>query len=127
VTSTSVERRNPTIRPSMRRNRSGDENPGGAAGVLMPIPWSFRPSLRVRCPLSMVVDDDAPDVLAGQQVVVALVDLVELVLLGDELVELDLARLVEVEHLGDVAHGVGGAEERALDRLLERGRVVPRR
>src|SRR5581483_6902293 len=68
---------------------------------------------------SVLVNDDAPDVLAGQQVVIALVDLVELVLLGDELVELDVAGPVELEHLGDVAHRVGVPEQRALHGLLE--------
>ena len=43
-----------------------------------------------RC--SAVVDDDAADVLAGEQVVVALVDLIERVRPGDQLVEAERAR-----------------------------------
>jgi hypothetical protein len=41
----------------------------------------------------VLVHDDAAHVLAVEQVVVALVDLVEGVRPGDELVELDVARL----------------------------------
>ena len=40
---------------------------------------------------SALVDDHAADVLAGQQVVVTLVDLLERVALGDDLVELEMA------------------------------------
>ena len=47
VTSTSVGRRSPTMRSSMRRRRAGDENPGGTAGVLAPFLWSLRASVRV--------------------------------------------------------------------------------
>src|ERR1700722_676890 len=50
----------------------------------------------------MLVDDDAADVLAVVHVPVALVDLVELVPAGDELVELQLARLVEADELRHV-------------------------
>src|SRR6516162_6897371 len=43
---------------------------------------------------SVLVDDDAAYVLAGHQVVVALVDLVQRVGPGDDLVDLDVAGLV---------------------------------
>ena len=48
---------------------------------------------------SVLVDDDAAHVLAGEQVVVALVDLVQGVRPGDDLVELEVAGLVQPEDL----------------------------
>src|ERR1700678_3017015 len=76
----------------------------------------FRPTRNL-----MLVDDDAADVLAVEQVVVALVDLVEGVGPGDDLVQLEVARLVEAEDLGDVGGRVAVAEQAALDRLAEQG------
>src|SRR5689334_16302263 len=64
---------------------------------------------------SVLVHDHAPDVPAVQQVSVALVDLVQAVAPGDQLVDLQVPRAVQAEHLRDVVQGVGGAEERALD------------
>src|ERR1700759_2302902 len=65
----------------------------------------------------VLVDDDPPDVLAGLQIGVALVDLRQLVLLGDELVELELAGAIQREHLLDVVGGIAVAEQRTLDVL----------
>src|SRR3954470_11968224 len=67
---------------------------------------------------SVLVDDHSADVLAVEQVLVALVDLIERVALGDQLVELEAAGLVHAEQLRDVVHGVAGAEQAALDGLL---------
>src|SRR6266568_736006 len=75
---------------------------------------------------SVLVDDDAAHVLAGQQVVVALVDLVQGVGTGDDLVELEVAGLVQPEDLGDVGGRVAVAEQAALDRLAEQGQDRPR-
>src|ERR1700759_5301544 len=78
--------------------------------------------IRVR---SVLVDHDAADVLAGQQVVVALVDLFKLVGPGDDLVELEVAGLVQPEDLGDVGGRVAVAEQAALHRLAEQGQDGP--
>src|SRR5439155_17418958 len=59
-----------------------------------------------QCGQSVLVNDDAADVLAGHQVVVALVDLFQRVGPGDDLVELEVAGLVQAEDLGNV----GGRE-----------------
>ena len=63
------------------------------------------------------VHDDAAHVLAGEQVVVALVDLVQRVGAGDDLVELEVAGLVEPEDLRDVGGRVAVAEQAALEGL----------
>src|SRR5215468_10574393 len=65
--------------------------------------------------------DHAADVLAVQQVLVALVDLVEGVGGGDQLVQLQVAGPVELDHPRDVVERVAGAEQAALDALLEQG------
>src|ERR1700730_3177036 len=70
---------------------------------------------------SVLVDDHAAHVLAGQQVFVALVDLVQGVRPGDDLVELEVAGLVQAEDLGDVGGRVAVAEQAALHRLAEQG------
>jgi hypothetical protein len=57
-------------------------------------------------------------------VLVALVDLVEGVLLGDLLVELEVALLVEPKHLQDVGVRVRAAEHRPLDLLGEEGQLT---
>src|SRR5690349_20144203 len=74
--------------------------------------------IRVR---SVLVDHDAADVLAGHQVVVALVDLFQRVGPGDDLVELEVAGLVQAEDLGNVGGRVAVAEQAALHRLAEQG------
>src|SRR5690242_12492905 len=78
--------------------------------------------IRVR---SVLVDYDAADVLAGQQVVVALVDFFQRVGPGDDLVELEVAGLVQPEDLGDVGGRIAVAEQAALDRLAEQGQDRP--
>src|SRR5215467_2253077 len=70
---------------------------------------------------SVLVHDHAPDVLAVQQVAVALVDLVQAVPAGDQLLDLEVARAVQGQHLGDVVQRVRRAEQRALDPLLAAG------
>src|SRR4051794_21832227 len=89
--STSASRRRPTIRSSTRAKK---------------------------VEASVFVDHHASDVLAVEHVLEALADVVELVGVGDQLVELELARLVEADQILDVVHGVARAEQRALDRLF---------
>src|SRR4051794_39943783 len=89
--STSASRRRPTIRSSTRASSAAE---------------------------SVLVDDHASDVLAVEHVLEALVDVVELVAVGHQLVELELPRLVEADEVADVVHRVAAAEQRALDRLL---------
>src|SRR4051812_34317224 len=105
--STSASRRRPTIRSSTRarsdRNSTSDDR-GGAEGPLALI--------------SVFVNHHAPDVLAVEHVLEALVDVVQGVGVGDQLVELELARLVEADEVADVVHRVARAEQRALDGLL---------
>src|SRR6202046_486940 len=69
----------------------------------------------------MLVDKDTSYVLAVEQIVVALVDLLEGVGPGDDLVQLEVTCLVEAEDLGDVGGRVAVAEQAALDRLAEQG------
>ena len=69
----------------------------------------------------MLVDDDAADVPAIHQVVIALVDLIERIGTGNELVELEVAGLVEAEDLRDVRRRVAVTEQAALHRLPEEG------
>ena len=61
--------------------------------------------------------------VAGAHVVVALVDAVERVRLGDEAVEVELALAVQAEQLGDVGARVARAEQRADDLLLHQRQV----
>src|SRR5947207_9744120 len=80
--------------------------------------------------------DHATDVLAVAHVLITIVDLVELVLLGDELVELELAVLVQLQQLRDgrarAARTEHGAEQLLVEqRQLEQAhvdlRLLPRR
>src|ERR1700733_1360879 len=90
-----------------------------AARVVMVLIF-FPSQLRPVCParVLVLVDDHAADVLAVEHVLVALVDLIERVAGGDQLVELELARLVEADQLGDVDQGAAAAVDRALDTAL---------
>src|SRR6516165_10736709 len=93
--STSRSRRSPTMggaRPCVTRDRSG-----------------------------AVMQDHAADVLAVQQVLVPLVDLVEGVGGGDQLVQLQVTGLVKLHHPRDVVERVAGTEQASLDALLEQG------
>src|SRR5262245_22859703 len=63
-------------------------------------------------------DQDAADVLAVAQVLVALVDAVERVGPGDHRVEVEQAVPVEAEQPGDVGPGVDRTEDAADDLLL---------
>src|SRR5690348_6721075 len=67
------------------------------------------------------VADQAADVAAVAHVLVALVDVFQGVLPGDQLVQLELSLVVEVQQQGDVVMGVGGAVQRAADLLLHHG------
>src|SRR5262245_1031649 len=68
-----------------------------------------------------VIQDHAADVLPIEQVLVSLVDLVEGIRRGDQLVQLEVAGLVELHHPRDVVERVAGTEEAPLDALLEQG------
>src|SRR4051812_30508193 len=96
--STSASRRRPTIRSSTRDTRDARSVDRGGLLAL----------------LSVLVDDHASDVLAVEHVLEALRDVLELVGVGDQLVELELARLVEPDEVADVVHRVARAEQRAL-------------
>ena len=60
---------------------------------------------------SVVVDDHATDVLTVAQILVALVDLLERVGLGDQFVELELTGVVEAEQTDDVVLRIGRTEQ----------------
>lgn len=60
-------------------------------------------------PLSVLVHDDAADVLVVVEIGVALVDLIEGVCLGDQLVELDMSGPVQVQQLRDVVDRIAAA------------------
>jgi hypothetical protein len=62
----------------------------------------------------VLVDDDAAHVLVAELVVGVLVDLVEGVRPGDDLVELDVARLVEAEDSRDVGSPVPRRQEQLV-------------
>src|SRR5438874_7516066 len=66
-----------------------------------------------------VEPDHTTDVAAGVHVLVSLVDLVEGVLPGDQLRQLQLPGLVELDEPGHVLGRGEAAEEHALDALLE--------
>src|SRR5215831_2295279 len=68
-----------------------------------------------------VMQDHAADVLAVEQVLVALVDLIEGVRRGDQFVQLEVAGLVKLHHPRDVVERVAGTEQAPLDALLEQG------
>src|SRR5580658_653967 len=75
--------------------------------------------LKDRGARSVLVDDDAADVLAGQQILVTLVDLVQGVGAGDDLIQLEVAGLVQAEDLRDVVGRVAVAEQAAHHALAE--------
>src|SRR5215468_10489948 len=68
-----------------------------------------------------VMQDHAADVLPVEQVLVSLVDLVERVRRGDQLVQLEVAGLVELHHPRDVVERVAGTEQAPLYALFEEG------
>jgi hypothetical protein len=65
----------------------------------------------------LLVHQNAADVLAVQQVLVALVDLVKPVPIGHQFVELEMAGTVQVEHPRYVAERVAATEQRAWIRF----------
>src|SRR5215510_1577084 len=95
--STSRSRRSPTMGGT--RPGCADSGPGSGAAI----------------------KDHAADVLAVQQVLVPLVDLVEGVCGGDQLVQLEVTGLVELHQPRNVVERVAGTEQAALDALLEQG------
>src|SRR6516164_1940841 len=68
-----------------------------------------------------VIQDHAADVLPVEQVLVSLVDLVEGVRRGDQLVQLQVAGLIQLHHPRDVVERIAGTEQAPLDALLEQG------
>src|SRR6266568_7539155 len=72
---------------------------------------------------SGLVDEEAADVAAVEHVAVALVDVLEAVAGGDQLVELEPARPVQLEHPRYLVERVPAAEQRALDPLLHDGEL----
>src|SRR5947208_2624919 len=84
-------------------------------GALLSNPW-FAP-FRTRT-LDTREPHDAAGDLAGFQGAERLVDVVDRVLAADKLVELQLARLVEVEQLREVDPRVARAVDRRKDALL---------
>src|ERR1700761_6738227 len=84
---------------------------------------AFDSSVRVMIGLPVGVGeaDDAANVLAVQHVLVAVVDLLQLVLAGDHVVQVQLAGLVHREQLRDVVLRVAATEDGALQVLLHQG------
>src|SRR5690349_15872272 len=91
-----------------------------------PIMGGARPSEPGGPGSGAVMQDHAADVLAVDQVLVSLVDLVEGVRRGDQLVQLQVAGLVKLHHPRDVVERVAGTEQAPLDALLEQGQDRPR-
>ena len=73
--------------------------------VVLPAPTSR--DEEARGPITSRVNDHAADVLAVPQVLITLVDVFELVLSGDQLVEFELAGIVESEQAHDVVLRIG--------------------
>src|ERR1700691_4735010 len=84
-----------------------------------------RPTTWIGMRWSVLVDHDAAYVLAGQQVLIALVDLIQGVGPGDDLVELEVAGLIQAKDLGDVGGRVAVTEQAALHRLTEQRQDGP--
>src|SRR3954452_1279897 len=103
-----------------RRTRVCSGSPAASALVAGPQPRSSlgASSLTTNRLFGSVEEDDAAQVLATHHVVVAAVDVLELVGLRHQLVELDLAGVVERQDVLDVEHRVAFAEQRALECLL---------
>ena len=76
-----------------------------------------------RSPPLRVERDDAPDDRAGGLIVVALLHLVEGVLTGDDLVDLELTVLVEVEQIGHLHPRARRAEDSSQQGLVVHGEV----
>ena len=63
----------------------------------------------------MLVDQDATNVLAGVHVGVRLIDLLDRVSVGDQLVQFDPALLVHLEKSRDINDGIAQPVEHSLD------------
>src|SRR5271155_1757749 len=107
-----------TRRPTVAPRRSGRRRARGGGGffwpvVVVPVGSRMGSGIVLLVPL-VLVDDDAADVLAVHHVLVALVDLVQGVTLGDQLAQLDVTGLPQAQDHRDVVQRVGPAEQRAL-------------
>src|ERR1035441_10981932 len=67
--------------------------------------------------------DHASEVHTVEHVLITLVDLVQSVRLGDQLVQLELTGLVQGQEVGDVEAWVGRTEDHPFDFLLHHGQV----
>src|SRR5215831_15730014 len=104
---------------SRRRPTMGGSWPSGPDGS--PAVTRDRAPAAARDRSAAAMQDHAADVLTVQQVLVPLVDLVEGVGGGDQLVQLEIAALVELHHPRDVVERVAGTEQAPLDALFEQG------
>src|SRR5215467_4704055 len=68
---------------------------------------------------SVLMDQDAADILAIKHVLIPLVDVLEPVRAGDQLVELEPASTVQVEQARDLVERIAATKQRAFDPLLE--------
>src|SRR5207253_6964958 len=98
-------------------------SPRGGAANGMPqncrTPSFSNPSTRPQrvSTTSVFMQDHAADVPSLQEVLVALVDLLQLVAARDQLVLLQVSRPVEPDQPRDFVHRVGGAEDDAREAL----------
>jgi len=95
------------------RGSSTGQLPGGAGCAELRCTWRV-PSFE---------EDDSADDASFQEVLVALVDLVEGVGLGDEFVELEAAGAVELEEVGEVDAGIDVAVEGPDDLFAQEDQI----
>src|SRR5215469_2374230 len=105
----------PTRWPDRSGRRAASVSPGDGAFGAPARPVGSSIAFGIVAVLLVLVDDDAADVLAVVHVLVGLVDLVEPVLAGDQLVQLEVPGLVHADQPRDVEQGVGVAEQRTAD------------
>src|SRR5215472_8809303 len=75
-------------------------------------------------PFLMLVHEDAADVLAIHKVLIPLINFVEGIRPGNELVQLDVTLVPQAEDHRDVIQRVGAAEQRALDPAMVEGQAA---
>src|SRR5271166_3204265 len=83
-------------------------------------PWRYArgdPAHQLRA-VGVGVADDAADVVSLEHVAVAVVDLLERVIPGHHVIEIEMPQLVEFENFGDIALRVAATEQAALQVLL---------
>src|SRR6195952_1794337 len=110
VTSSAIRASHPSRSPACTHSHDACE--AASAGDF----WAI--SADTVLPIGVGVADDAADVAALEHVLVAVVDLLQLVLPGDHVVEVEPARLVHRQQLRDVEVRVAATEDGALDPLL---------